>query len=121
MKKILILGLMAGLAAGCFAGDVVDGNGLYDAEDLVQGMSTKLNRGFWNVLTGWGEIPRQMIKSGKDKGWWAVVPVGVPAGAMMTVVRTGVGVFEGGLFFVPIDDSFGPIIDPAFVWQKKAE
>jgi len=88
------------------------------AEDVVQDMSSKLNRGVWNVLTGWGEIPRQMIKSGKDKGWWAVLPIGIPAGAIMTVVRTGTGAFETLTFIVPIDDSYGPIIDPAFVWQK---
>ncbi len=87
------------------------------AEDIVQDMSSKLCRGVFNGLTGWGEIPRQMIISGRDKGWWAVLPVGIPAGAIMTVVRTGVGVFEAGTFFIPINDSYGPIIDPAFVWQ----
>jgi len=87
------------------------------AEDVVQDMSSKLNRGVWNVLTGWGEIPRQMIKSGHDKGWWAVVPVGVPAGAIMTVARTGVGAFETVFFFVPIHESYDPVMDPAFVWQ----
>ncbi len=94
------------------------GHELSEAEEIVQDMSTKLCRGVFNVLTGWGEIPRQMIKSGKDKGWWAVLPVGVPAGAIMTVVRTGTGAFETITFIAPIDDSYGPLIDPAFVWQK---
>jgi len=87
------------------------------AEDVVQDMSSKLNRGVWNILTGWIEIPRQMIKSGHDRGWWAVLPVGIPAGAMMTVGRTGVGAFEVVTFFIPFDDSYGPIMEPAFVWQ----
>ncbi len=87
------------------------------AEDVVQDMSSKLNRGFWNVFTGWVEIPRQMIKSGHDRGWWAVLPVGIPAGAIMTGGRTGVGAFEALTFFIPIDDSYGPIMEPAFVWQ----
>jgi len=87
------------------------------AEDVVQDMSSKLNRGVINTFTGWGELPRQMIKSGHDKGWWAVIPVGVPAGFIMSVTRTGVAVFETVFFFVPIDDSYGPILDPAFVWQ----
>jgi putative exosortase-associated protein (TIGR04073 family) len=87
------------------------------AEDVVQDMSSKLNRGVWNVLTGWGEIPRQMIKSGHDKGWWAVLPVGIPAGAIMTVARTGVGAFETISFFVPIHESYDPVMEPAFVWQ----
>jgi putative exosortase-associated protein (TIGR04073 family) len=92
-----------------------------DAEGLVQDMSSKLNRGVFNVLTGWGEIPRQMIISGRDKGGWAVLPVGIPAGALMTVVRTGTGIFETGTFFIPISDSYGPLIDPAFVWQKSKQ
>lgn len=98
--------------------ETVAGHELSHAEGVVQDMSAKLNRGIFNILTGWGEIPRQMIVSGCDKGWWAVLPVGIPAGAIMTVARTGVGVFETGLFFVPINDSYGPIMDPAFVWQK---
>ena len=87
------------------------------AENIVQDMSSKLNRGVWNILTGWGEIPRQMIKSGHDRGWWAVLPVGIPAGAMMTVGRTCVGAFEVVTFFIPFDDSYGPLLDPGFVWQ----
>ncbi len=87
------------------------------AEDVVQDMSAKLNRGVVNVFTGWIEIPRQMIKTGHDKSGWAVIPVGIPAGAIMTVARTGVGLFEAVFFFVPINDSYGPILEPAFVWQ----
>jgi putative exosortase-associated protein (TIGR04073 family) len=98
--------------------ETVTGHKLSESEEIVQDMSSKLCRGVFNVLTGWGEIPRQMIKSGKDKGWWAVLPIGIPAGAIMTVVRTGTGAFETLTFIAPIDDSYGPIIDPAFVWQK---
>ncbi|NQW29091.1 MAG: exosortase system-associated protein, TIGR04073 family [Ignavibacteria bacterium] len=87
------------------------------AEDVVQDMSTKLTRGVFNVLTGWGEIPRQMIKSGHDKGWWAVLPVGIPAGVIMGIGRTGVGAFETLTFFIPIHESYAPVLEPAFVWQ----
>lgn len=97
--------------------ETVAGHKLSQSEEIVQDMSSKLCRGVCNVLTGWGEIPRQMIKSGKDKGWWAILPIGVPAGAIMTVVRTGTGAFETVTFIAPIDDSYGPIMDPAFVWQ----
>lgn len=92
-----------------------------DAEVIAQDMSSKLSRGVFNVLTGWGEIPRQMIISGREKGWWAVLPIGVPAGALMTVIRTGTGLFEIVTFCAPIDNTYGPLIDPAFVWQKASE
>jgi putative exosortase-associated protein (TIGR04073 family) len=113
--SILMIGLLS--FAGPLRAEVIAGHELSHAEGLVQAMSSKLNRGVVNILTGWGEIPRQMIISGRDKGGWAVLPVGLPAGALMTVVRTGVGVFETGLFFVPINDSYGPILIPGFVWQ----
>jgi len=108
--------------SGVGQAETVAGHRLSESEEIVQDMSSKLCRGVFNVLTGVGELPRQMIKSGKDKGWWAVLPVGVPAGVIMTVVRTGTGAFETFTFIAPIDDSYGPIMDPAFVWQKaKAE
>lgn len=107
--------------SGVAGAETVAGHQLSEAEEIVQDMSCKMSRGVFNVLTGWGEIPRQMIKSGKDKGWWAVIPIGIPAGACMTVVRTGVGVFETFTFVAPVNDSYGPLIDPAFVWQKAKE
>ncbi len=117
MRFLFIL-LVVFCAAGALRAETVAGQDLSHTEGVVQDMSAKLSRGVFNVLTGWGEIPRQMIVSGQDRGWWAVLPVGIPSGAIMTVVRTGVGVFEIGTFFIPINDSYGPIMDPAFVWQK---
>lgn len=87
------------------------------AEDVVQEMSTKLNRGILNILTGWVEVPRQILKAGHDKAWWAAVPVGLPSGAMMALGRTGVGAFETVFFFVPIGEDYDAILEPAYVWQ----
>ena len=117
MRSIIILFMVLFVSAGSLRAETVAGHDLSDAEGLVQDMSLKLNRGVGNILTGWGEIPRQMIIAGKDRGGWAVLPVGIPAGALMTVVRTATGVFETGTFFIPINDSYGPLMDPAFVWQ----
>ena len=117
MRFLFIL-LVVFCVAGVLRAETVAGQDISHAEGVVQDMSAKLTRGVFNVLTCWGEIPRQMIVSGQDRGWWAVLPVGIPSGAIMTVVRAGVGVFEIGTFIVPIDDTYGPIMDPAFVWQK---
>lgn len=118
MRFLIGLIVVSFLFSGAVYAETVAGHQLSESEEIVQDMSSKLCRGVFNVLTGWGEIPRQMVKSGKDKGWWAVLPIGIPAGAIMTVVRTGTGAFETLTFIVPIDDSYGPIIDPAFVWQR---
>jgi putative exosortase-associated protein (TIGR04073 family) len=119
MRFLFVLFIFLLAATGALRAETVAGNELSNAEEVVQDMSSKLNRGVVNILTGWGEIPRQMIKSGHDKGGWAVLPVGIPSGVIMTVVRTATGVFETGTFFIPINDSYGPIIEPAFVWQKR--
>lgn len=116
--RFFIIFLLA-VSASFLRAETVAGHEMSDAEGIVQDMSIKLNRGIFNVLTGWGEIPRQMIISGKDRGGWAVLPVGIPAGALMTVIRTATGVFETGTFFIPINDSYGPLLDPAFVWQQQ--
>lgn len=110
MTFILFFGLFTGSVS--FAGE------LAPFESEVQQMSNKLNRGVWNILTGWMELPRQMVVAGKERGWWAVVPVGVPAGVLMTATRMGVGAYETVFFCSPIDDAYEPIIEPAFAWQK---
>lgn len=120
MRFSVIL-IMVVCAAASLRAETVAGQELSHAEGLVQDMSAKLCRGAVNILTGWGEIPRQMTISGRDRGGWAVLPVGIPAGAIMTVVRTATGVFEVGTFFIPISDTYGPLLDPAFVWQKQQE
>ncbi len=117
MRFIAVVFTVLFMLSGVCRAESVAGHQLSEAEEIVQDMSSKLCRGVFNVLTGWGEIPRQMIKSGKDKGWWAVLPIGIPSGALMTVVRTGTGAFEACTFIAPINDSYGPLIDPAFVWQ----
>ena len=120
MRSILILITVLFMTAPLHA-EVIAGHELSHAEGLVQDMSSKLNRGIVNILTGWGEIPRQMGIAGREKGWWAVLPIGLPSGVIMTVVRTLTGAFETISFAAPVNDSYDPILDPAYVWQKAAQ
>lgn len=85
-------------------------------ESIVSHVGHKFIRGLTNVLTGTGEIPRQMIISYQDDGPWAFVPVGFFTGIFMTVVRTGYGAFEVATFIAPIEDSYGSLLEPAYVW-----
>jgi putative exosortase-associated protein (TIGR04073 family) len=117
MRVLKVLLVVFGVAAGTLHAE----NELTHAELVVQEMSAKLCRGVVNVFTGWGEFPRQMIVSGKDRGWWAVLPVGIPSGLIMTVGRIGVGVFETVLFVAPVDGTYDPILEPAYVWQKASD
>lgn len=119
MRTIWIIGILVAVGMGLpTRAEVVAGHELSHAEGLVQEMTGKLNRGVVNVLTGWGEIPRQMRRSAHERGWWASVPFGIPSGLLMTVVRTATGAFELVTFPIPVDDSYGPILHPAYVWQK---
>jgi putative exosortase-associated protein (TIGR04073 family) len=120
MRFLFVL-LVCFCTAGALHAETAAEQELYHTESVVQDMSAKLCRGVFNVLTGWMEVPRQLIVSGKERGWWAVLPVGIPAGAIMTVARTGTGAFEIVTFYVPFYDSYGPIMDPAFVWQRSSK
>lgn len=127
MKKHLIR-VMAILAfAGCMlsanmAGAADDKARNRDAEIAVDNMGMKLCRGLCNTATGWCElIPRQFIRSYELDGPWLCAPYGLARGLMMTVVRTGAGVFETLTFYVPVDATYSSIIDPAYVWQPEKE
>lgn len=85
-------------------------------ESIASHAGRKFIRGVTNVLTGAGEIPRQMIISYRDDGPWAFVPVGFFTGIFMTVVRTAYGAFEVATFIAPIEGSYGSLLEPAYVW-----
>jgi putative exosortase-associated protein (TIGR04073 family) len=86
------------------------------SESIASRAGRKFVRGLTNVLTGVGEIPRQMIISYDDDGPWAFIPVGFFTGIFMTVVRTGYGVFEVGTFIAPIEGTYDSLIEPPYVW-----
>lgn len=128
MKKglvfCLVLGMFSGVGAWaqCVEGDV------NRFEHIADGMGTKFGRGLVNVLTGLGEIPRQFARTPKTEVGWARWPVAFSKGLIMSVVRTGVGVIETCLFFVPtrvenayagpLHYDYGPILYPAYVWGR---
>ena len=127
------------LTAPLFAGNEdLNTRGGEPAELAVDAMGTKFLRGVGNILTGWGEIPRQLIRSCREDGPLLAIPLGLARGALMAPLRTCVGVLEAGFPFVPtrirqgrIDETwlrdrdidplweydYGPILDPPFVWQ----
>jgi len=122
MRTSLLLPVLLFAAGAAFtdispANDMIADDDLAHAEEITQAMSRKLVRGVTNIATGWGELPRQMIKAGHDQRWYLSIPVGIPSGLLMTVVRTGIGVVETALFFAPFDGSYDPILEPPFVWQ----
>lgn len=85
-------------------------------ELLAAGAGNKLLRGLTNMVTGAGEIPRQLIISYKEYNSISGLPSGFFTGLIMTIARTVYGGFEVVLFPIPIDGSYSSMISPAYVW-----
>lgn len=88
-------------------------------EGFVDLMARKFARGVMNVLTGVGEIPRQIGITSHEDGVMTGLTVGTLKGLFMGIVRTGAGGIEALTFFVPAPGFYDPILDPEFVWQSR--
>ena len=90
----------------------------------------KLGRGVGNLLTGWLELPVQIMRTTESDGSFAGMFVGPIKGLVFGVGRTLVGAFETVTFILPnhasgpdtrVEDSYGPILDPEFVVFRSAD
>lgn len=88
-----------------------------ETENVVGHMTSKLARGFVNILTCIGEIPNQMVKVGHEKGFWAGISLGFLKGLGMMVVRFGAGAFDMAFFLSPWPDDYKPVLEPEYVWE----
>lgn len=79
----------------------------------------KFQRGSWNILMGWTEIPAGIDKIGSQHGMGAAATVGVLHGVGRAVQRTSVGLFE--IIGIPlgITDELGRLIEPTFNAKTK--
>ena len=89
------------------------------AQEIVDGMATKGVRGAANIVTGWAEIPKQIVVTGEEDGWLKGAVVGPFKGIGMAVVRTVCGVGELATFFVAYPGFYDPWLEPRFVWMKE--
>ena len=91
------------------------------AEFIVHPMAKKFFRGIVNVSTGWGEIPRQIVLTSISDNLPKSLTVGVLKGLLMTVVRTGSGVYDTASFLSSAPGYFDPVLDPPYVWERSLE
>ena len=89
-------------------------------EAEIQGEGTpqrKLQRGFLNVALSPFEISNELSKEIRNDtlppSWFA----GLGRGALYTVGRALVGVYEMVTFAVPYPASYQPVLQPEFPWQ----
>jgi len=90
-------------------------------QTMVENVTHKALRGFINVVTGWGEIPRQMIRTGRSDGLLYTLPLGVPRGLIMGLIRTGTGLVELVFPFDSVTGNYDPMLLPAYVWDPSCE
>ena len=60
----------------------------------------KLGRGIANMFTGFLELPQGIVDVAEEEGAAAAVTYGVTKGVAMSVLRTGVGMYEIVTFLI---------------------
>ena len=84
-------------------------------QDTGRLVMTKLFRGVANLTTGWMEIPKQMIQTSNEKGFWKGISWGFAKGLGWAMGRTATGAYEIVTFPFPIPEDYHPVIHPEYV------
>ena len=81
----------------------------------------KMGRGVVNVLTGWIELPKQIHLGSQEENPVTGLGWGLVKGASLTVLRSGVGVFEAVTFPIPYPKAFASPYEqmemPDYAWE----
>ena len=71
----------------------------------------KVGRGVGNVLTGWLELPKQLHLGYQEPNPAAGIVWGIVKGVGMTVLRSGLGVYEVVTFPIPYPKDYASPYD----------
>ncbi len=81
----------------------------------------KMGRGLVNVLTCWIELPKQLHLGSREDNPVVGIGMGLLKGAGLTVLRSGVGVYEAISFPVPYPKDFASPYEqmelPDYAWE----
>ena len=81
----------------------------------------KMGRGVVNVLTGWIELPRQFHLGTQERRPIAGMARGLVNGARLTLVRSGVGIYEALTFALPYPKHYASpyqqLAIPDYAWE----
>ena len=69
--------------------------------------------GVANAATGWLELPKNMVLTGKKEGPVYGMTVGLAMGVMHTVGRSIVGALDAATFWLPLK----PSVNPPYIWE----
>ena len=102
VKLFLIFSISFFFSSQAVASDSYFGN---SSEKLVSGLT--------NAVTGWIELPKNIVLTSQTEGPLYGATIGVALGIMHTVGRSLVGVLDAATFFIPTR----PSVVPPYIWQ----
>ena len=80
------------------------------------GAGGKLTRGLMNVVTGWLELPNEIVDTSNRQNVLVGATWGTLQGLGKGVVREVVGVYETITFPVPVPSNYAPILSPEYAF-----
>ncbi|BBL35982.1 hypothetical protein Nstercoris_02261 [Nitrosomonas stercoris] len=83
------------------------------ADSYPEKAGEKLATGVANLVTGIGEIPKNMMISSQKKGTIYGVTAGFFVGVVQTIGRTVSGVFDVATFLIPTTS----LAQPTYIWD----
>jgi len=116
MKRVVAAVALATvvLASGVFAMDEAAKQKL---DKMETGMAYSMLRGAGNILTGWGEVPRNIWYECQRNAMFGIV-TGVSDGSFLAVCRTFGGVADFATFGMTGPGIYNEDL-PDFVWQSR--
>lgn len=88
-----------------------------EEKTYLQGFSSKINQGFFNIGTGFIEIPKNIVNISHEQNIFVGLTWGTLRGVGHAVSRTLVGGAELLTSPIPTDD----YITPPYVWERFSE
>ena len=89
-----------------------------DTTFRASGAFSKLGRGAVNALTGWVEVPKRILETSDQSGYFAGFTWGLLRGLGYGFVRTAAGGYEILTFPVAAPPDYEPVIQPEYVFSQ---
>ena len=107
LSSLIVVGAWSGMAEAALPG-------------WAYGAGGKLTRGLMNVVTGWLELPNEIVDTTQQQNVLVGATWGTLKGLVKGVVREAVGVYETITFPVPVPANYAPILSPAYAYETPA-
>jgi putative exosortase-associated protein (TIGR04073 family) len=83
------------------------------ASGWIEGVGNKLAHGMANLVTGLGEVPKNVIITTNEQNIGYGLTTGLMSGIVTGIGRSLTGIVDLATFYVPTK----PLVTPGYVWQ----